>query len=825
MQLSGRRFGHIRVAEPIGEGGMGLVYAGFDETLHRRVAVKVLQDDQRLDPEARARLIREARSLSRLDHPNICRIHDYIEGDEADLLVLEFIEGKTLHQLAEPGLARAEKLRIAAAVAEVLVAAHRRGIIHRDLKPDNVMVTDSGEVKVLDFGLARWTEDRTRSLQMNAARLHVVDSSGTDDADAGSSGDTDAADSDLTVVGLTMGTPMYMSPEQARGKPLTPASDMYSFGLLLQALFTGREPYDDTLGARQVILEAAQGRSLPVKNVPRDITALIQNLKQLAPTDRPTAAETLRRLRELIAKPRRIAQLAAAALLFAIVVAGVVKYTIDLRRERAAAVAAEKRATAAQNEAAQRRAQAEDLINFMVGDLRKKLEPVGRLDVLDDVGARAVAYSGSLQPERMSADELARNAKALNQLGDVRVAQGRLADATTIFARALTLASAAVQKAPRSEAAQLALMNAHFYVGEAARLHGDAPAALKENERYLATAQRLVADFPFNDDYRIEEAYAHANVGTLLMLQGDYAGAGKHFEETLRIKRARLERDPSNVEWQADLANTINKLGVNLQRTGNLTGARGQFEEQKRITEQLVARAPSNAQWKRRLEISHAYLAAALTSLGDLEASQRETEAQLALERELVKLDPQNAEWLRARALTTIRLAGLHARRGLAAQSAAEFREGIAQLEDVVRRAPDRVAYREDLAVALARDARFRFSRGETREARQQWTRAWSLLDVAQSREVSALQDAAGVLLDGATLAEDAATKTQRLDRAAALLDAPPLARSSDPDTDALRARLFVARGRRDAAAPLVARLDAIGYHHPDYEAAVRGGR
>jgi eukaryotic-like serine/threonine-protein kinase len=813
MQLSGRRFGHIRVAEPIGEGGMGTVYAGFDETLHRRVAVKVLLDDHRLDPEARARLIREARSLSKLDHPNICRIHDYIEGDEADLLVLEFIEGKTLHELVSMGLSRADKLRHAAAVAEVLVVAHRRGIIHRDLKPDNVMVTESGQVKVLDFGLARWTDDRTRSLQMNAARLHVVDPD-----------ETSPIGSDLTAMGLTMGTPMYMSPEQARGKALTPASDMYSFGLLLQALFTGREPYGDDLGAREVILQASQGHSLPVTGVSRDVATLIQNLKQIAPTDRPTAAETLRRLRELIDKPKQIARIAIAALLLLIVIAGVVKYTIDLRRERAAAVAAEKRATAAQTEAAQRRAQAEDLISFMLGDLRKKLEPVGRLDVLDDVGARALAYSGSLQPARMSAEELARNAKALNQLGEVRIAQGRLADATPIFVRALTLADAAAHKAPQSEAAQLALMNAHFYVGEAARLHGDAPAALKENELYLATAKRLVAAFPFNEDYRIEEAYAHANVGTLLMIQGDYANAGRQFEETLRIKRARLERDPSNVEWQADLANTINKLGVNLQRTGDLAGARRQFEEQKRITEALVARAPDNAQWKQRLENSHAYLAAVLTSMGALEDSERETEAQLAIERELVKLDPQNAEWQRAGALTTTRLAGLRARRGQNAEAAAGFREGLAQLEDVVRREPDRVAYRVDLAIAHVRSAMARFGRGESREARQEWARAWSLVDATPSREVPRLQDTVDVLLAGATLAEDAATAQQRLDRAAALLAAPPLAQSADPDTNALRARLLVARGRRDAAAPLIARLDAIGYHHPDYESAVRGG-
>src|SRR5687767_4295701 len=143
MELIGRQFGHIRVTEVVGEGGMGAVYAGHDQKLDRKVALKVLHADQRLDEEARERLLREARALSKVDHPNICRIHEYIDG-------------RTLQSAIENGLPHTEKLRIALAVAEVLVRAHRAGIVHRDLKPENVMLTKTGEVKVLDFGLARW---------------------------------------------------------------------------------------------------------------------------------------------------------------------------------------------------------------------------------------------------------------------------------------------------------------------------------------------------------------------------------------------------------------------------------------------------------------------------------------------------------------------------------------------------------------------------------------------------------------------------------------------------------------------------------------------
>ena len=133
MELIGQRFGHIRVTDVVGQGGMGDVYAGYDEKLERKVAVKVLNADQRPDADARDRLMREARALSKLDHPNICRIYDYLEHDDVDVLVLEYIDGTTLDDVSPSRYSRSEKLRIASAIASVLVAAHRAGIVHRDL--------------------------------------------------------------------------------------------------------------------------------------------------------------------------------------------------------------------------------------------------------------------------------------------------------------------------------------------------------------------------------------------------------------------------------------------------------------------------------------------------------------------------------------------------------------------------------------------------------------------------------------------------------------------------------------------------------------------
>ena len=138
---------------------MGSVYIGLDENLGRRVALKVIRSDQRLDPIRKARFLREARVLSSLDHPNVCQFHDFIEGEKQDCLVLELVEGSNLHEALDEGLDEAQKVKIAEQLLDVLVAVHGKGVIHRDLKPENIMLTAGGDIKVLDFGLARPVED------------------------------------------------------------------------------------------------------------------------------------------------------------------------------------------------------------------------------------------------------------------------------------------------------------------------------------------------------------------------------------------------------------------------------------------------------------------------------------------------------------------------------------------------------------------------------------------------------------------------------------------------------------------------------------------
>jgi serine/threonine protein kinase len=317
---------------------MGEVYLGTDETLGRRVALKVLREDHRLSESSKARFRREARVLSSLDHPNICRIYDYIEGSEADFLVLELIDGRGLGKRVREGMDKHEKLRIALQINDALVEAHAAGVIHRDLKPGNVMVTRESQAKVLDFGLAR-TADPQLSNDAEAATVPpAVTGEDLTHHEVPESAATMATTVAGTVTGSLVGTPSFMSPEQARGEPASTASDMYSFGLLLQALFTETPPYEKGLAPLVLLQRVMNGQTLPVKGVDKDVAKLIGRLQSMAPAGRPTAVETAERLRWIRDKPkRRIRNLAIAAGVVIVAAAGA-KYTLDLDRQRSLAV-------------------------------------------------------------------------------------------------------------------------------------------------------------------------------------------------------------------------------------------------------------------------------------------------------------------------------------------------------------------------------------------------------------------------------------------------------------------------------------------------------
>lgn len=383
----GQHVGNILITGRLGHGGMGEVWVGFDERLQRPVALKALRHD-RVHAEARSRMLREARALSHLDHPHICRIHGFMDGEETDLLVLERIEGVTLREALARGWDARDRLRVARELTSAIAAAHARGVIHRDLKPDNVMITKEGSVKVVDFGLARLLLEEPRVARVTAPPAgveegpvtQVVPAEGPGDAAAlapplprgpsPSSGPTLAPVSGespalytealATRDGSVLGTAGYMSPEQARGEPVAAPGDVYSLGLVLQELFTGQAPYPEKIDPFEQLMRATRGETLPPEGLPKPLAALITVMKASDPEARPTAAQVSERLTRWATRWHRravrVAWVAGAVLLAA---AGL-KYTADLREER-------NRALAAQAAAEQSRREAERVSEFLLG--------------------------------------------------------------------------------------------------------------------------------------------------------------------------------------------------------------------------------------------------------------------------------------------------------------------------------------------------------------------------------------------------------------------------------------------------------------------------
>ena len=705
--MLGTAVSHYRILGVLGGGGMGEVYAAVDETLGRRVALKAIRPERRLSPGARARFVREARILSQLDHHHICRVYDFVTRDESDFIVLELIEGRSLRRAMDDGLPRVDALRIAQEITSALVLAHSHGVVHRDLKPENVMLTPAGAVKVLDFGLASsdgsagrersdvdWDLAALRASHPNADAETLATLAPPVRAAALDHGDAAAS---LTMAGQVMGTLSYMSPEQARGEAATPASDMYAFGLILQELFTGSRAYPASLEWPDLAERVARGDTLPVRTRDRHLTALIEQLKSRSDADRPTSQETLERLRWIQDKPRRMRLRAAAIAVLVLVAVAAVKYMVDLRTERTVAVAA-------REDADRRRDQAEELIGFMLGDLRARLEPLGRLDVLDDVGERATRYFAAVPESALTAEELYRRSQALRQIGEVRTAQGNLDAAHGAFAQSLTLARDLAGRDPQNGAWQVGLAASHFWMGSVAYYRSDFEGARRSFERYLEISRRLVERDPRNTEYQQELAYAYSNLGSVDESVGKLDDALRSFRQVLAIAEELARLEPSNAARRLDVALAHNKIGVVTEKRGDLSGAIEAYRLDRTVRAGLAEDDAGNMSWRHHAAISHLYLGNALRVAGESAQARVELERAASLTGALVRQDPDNTDWQRAAAVARRQLALVAAAEGDLSGALSMLDRAAATLAALVQRDETNTDWRRQLA--LSRSAR-----------------------------------------------------------------------------------------------------------------------
>ncbi len=445
------QIGRINIEHLLARGGMGDVYAGTDDLLGRPVAIKIMSKDLRFSPARRTAFLNEAKILSHLQHPNICQIYDFFEARDRDVLVMELIEGYTLRtQLQNDDITDANDL--ARQLAAALSTAHERGISHHDLKPENIMITPQNQLKVLDFGLAR--------------------------------SDHNTEDTDKTGVS---GTPAYMSPEQARAEQMTSASDIWSMGIILVELWAGQQANNNQLSKNSLIELASQAKGNLPKDLPKAETDLLHAMLHTDATKRISARQVLNQLYGIIERPKRRLKYTVVLAFFTLALLSGWKYTIDLKHERSVAIIAKDQAIKA-------RSDAEDLIAYMLNDLREGLQSVGKIELLESVANQAMAYYGELDPTVMRST-LGQPAVALTRVGEVFDFQGRKADAIKVLKQAEDALQELHHEFPQNHTVAFRLGMAQTVLGENYKLDGQFDAALQVLEQAISLGEFITTDF------------------------------------------------------------------------------------------------------------------------------------------------------------------------------------------------------------------------------------------------------------------------------------------------------------------------------------------
>jgi len=836
------QIGPYRILQVLGEGGMGVVYEAEQiEPVRRRVALKVMKLGMDTK-EVVGRFEAERQALAVMDHPGIARVLDAGASDTGrPFFAMELVRGVPITDYCDTRrLTTRDRLELFLPVCHAIQHAHQKGVIHRDLKPSNVLITEVDgrpAAKVIDFGIAK------------AIGRHLTDKTL------------------VTAYGQAMGTPAYMSPEQAEmsGLDVDTRTDIYSLGILLYELLVGTPPLDPlevglgtfiaqlvlretdpptpstkvaALAARAKHLSANRGADpetlrrqmrgdldwIVMKAIDKDRARRYETANGLARDidrylhDEPVVARppsTRYRLGKFVKRHRGGVVVAGIFALAILVSSGVIAYL---------AVAA----TRARNVADQRRVQAEDLITFMVGDLRQQLEPIGRLEILDTVAQKALEYFAAVGENELTDEELFRRSETLNQLGQVRLAQGNQDAALDAFRESLRLSLALAERDPENGEWQVGLGASRFYVGYLHYLREDLDSALRHMEAYHAIAQRLVERDPANMDWQMELGYANSNIGSIQEARGDLRAALVAYRGTLATKRLVTDRDPADPDKQFDLANGYNKVAVVLQRAGNLDSALEYYRAEEAVRQALFRRDSTNANWLEFQSINHNYLAGLLDDLGDLEGARREYEADLVIARALVARDSANANWQSGLGLSELGLGRVLTQLGDPTGAMALLAEGHGRFARLAGLDPANGTLQRRLASAETAIGAAQLAAGRPGSARTHGERAIELLiplidTTAEGGPGAALGLANARLLVGRADAALGSLPQARQSWVSAVDLVEPRARKSGETAYlALLASALMELDRTVEARPIVDSLTADGFARVDFVALAR---
>ncbi|QOC22369.1 serine/threonine protein kinase [Wenzhouxiangella sp. AB-CW3] len=622
----------------LGTGGMGQVFRARDQHLDREVALKLLNHDA---PEVRDLFLREARHQARVRHPHVLDVYDSGELEGRPFVSMRLVDGRSLAEIG-PLLPLEQKVRLLVQAAKGLHAAHRAGLLHRDVKPSNILVEalSDGELRALvtDFGLA--VEIR----------------------------DTLAGAADPVA-----GSPQYIAPERLNpdSAPEDRRADVYSLGVTMYRVLTGSLPLDadNTVDMLRQSREAAivpPGKR--IADFPADLEAVILRCMARDPAERYASAravadELIRfldgevveayaaslafRLTRWLLRNRAVAALAGVALC-ALVGATIAVSVFALR------------ADAARERAELRQAQAEGLIRFTVVDLHDKLDELGRLDVLADVGDAARAYFAAVPETDLSPAEKLQQSRMLYQIARVQIRQGRLNSASAALEQSLQLAEHLSRLNPEHNERRFELAQSHFWAGYLAWQRGSLGSARPHFERYLVLATKLVEGEPDNLKWQQELAHAHSNLGSLQRAENDLEAALKQFQATLAIDQQLADADPDDAEARSELAASHNMVGTVLQDLGRLDIAGEHLATSMQLRRELSERDHENPRYRDLLGTSHNDFGVHLGLVGQWSEAKTHFQQAHELFAELTGHDPKNVQWQFKLAWSHINLARAH---------------------------------------------------------------------------------------------------------------------------------------------------------------------
>jgi eukaryotic-like serine/threonine-protein kinase len=722
------------------QGGLGVVYTAHQEELDRTVALKRIRPDRLHDP-ARRRFLREAALTARLQHPGIVPIYDLGQDEAGPFYTMPFIQGRTLQEAIDAfhgeqapgrdpggrGLRLRELLQHLIAACNTVAYAHDQGVVHRDLKPSNIMLGPYGETLVLDWGLAK--------------RFGPGEAAGEADGDPPSPGPSPEA---VTATGEVLGTPQYMSPEQARGEPVGPAGDIFNLGLVLYAILTGKTAFEESSFRGADRLQAVREAAIvPPRardpGLPRALEAICLKALAARAVDRypsaralgedvtrwladepvtawrePTSARTLRwmrRHRALVISTAAVLVLGVVGLAgFATVLAGKNAELVErgralnltntelagknreLDRQRRRAEEREALAISAMNKFRDAVSANAELKNRPELDaLRKALlkEPREFFRTLRD----------QLQADRDTRPEaLARLAAANSNLARTTAEIGSAPDALESYAESRAILERLARDHPAVAQYWSDLAGSYNNTGILLRATGRVTEALESFRRALEIRERLVRDDPAVADYQRNLAVSHHNLADLQHQAGLPGEALESHRKAMAIEE-RLERDhPTLAQYRADLARSYEHIGGLLSDTGHPAEAMDSYREALAIRERLVRDHGDVAQYQHELAFSHHNLGYHLNVMGQPTEALRSYRRALEILERLVRDHPTVTEYRSdlAQAHNSIGI-GL-VTTGHPAEALDSYRKAAEIREQLVRDHPTLSRYQSDLA-------------------------------------------------------------------------------------------------------------------------------